>query len=262
MTPKNMLAAFEDSDHEKMEEIRARADEIVDDPETAENLKAWYRQLCKRPCFHDEYLKAYNESGTTLVDTNGKGAERITKKGIVANEREYELDCIIYASGFEVGTDLTSRNGFDVTGRDGLKLSEAWADGMKTLHGVHVHGFPNLFILGPWQGAALISNIPHNFTESGATIARTIRHAMDSGSQEIEVTQAAQDAWIKLLLKGNRGPMIGALSDCTPGYYNNEGQPLSEGSELMVGHPKGPVAFFKYLEKWRRSGKFKGLEFR
>ncbi len=261
MTPKNMLAAFEDSDHEKMDEIRARADEIVDDPETAQNLKAWYRQLCKRPCFHDEYLQAYNEPGTTLVDTDGKGVERITKNGIVANGREYELDCIIYASGFEVGTDLTSRNGFDVTGRDGLKLSEAWANGMKTLHGIHVHGFPNLFILGAFQGAALISNVPHNFTEAGATIALMIRHAMDGGFKEIEVTQAAQDAWIKLLLKG-RGPIIGAMSDCTPGYYNNEGQPLGEGAQLMVGHPRGPSAFFKYLEKWRRSGKYKGLEIR
>ena len=261
MTPKNMLAAFEDSDHEKMDEIRARADEIVDDPETAQNLKAWYRQLCKRPCFHDEYLQAYNEPGTTLVDTEGKGVERITKSGIVANGTAYELDCIIYASGFEVGTDLTSRNGFDVTGRDGLRLSGAWADGMKTLHGIHVHGFPNLFILGAFQGAALISNVPHNFTESGATIALMIRRAMERGSKEIEVTQAAQDAWIKLLRKG-RGPIIGALSDCTPGYYNNEGQPLSEGAQLMVGHPRGPSAFFKYLEKWRRSGKFKGLEFR
>ena len=262
MTPKNMLAAFEDSDHEKMEEIRARANAIVDDPETAENLKAWYRQLCKRPCFHDEYLQAYNEPGTTLVDTNGKGVERITKNGLVAGGKEYALDCIVYASGFEVGTDLTTRNGFDVTGRDGLKLSEAWAGGMKTLHGIHTHGFPNLFILNPFQGAALISNVPHNFTESGATIARTIRFALDSGSREIEVTEAAQDAWIKLLLKGNRGFMIGALSDCTPGYYNNEGQSLAEGSELMVGYPKGPVAFFKYLDKWRRSGKFKGLAFR
>ncbi len=261
MTPKNMLAAFEDSDHEKMEEIRARVDEIVGDPETAQNLKAWYRQLCKRPCFHDEYLQAYNEPGTTLVDTDGKGVERITKNGIVANGREYELDCIIYASGFEVGTDLTSRNGFDVTGRDGLKLSEAWADGMQSLHGIHVHGFPNLFILGPWQGAALISNVPHNFTESGATIALMIRHAMDRGFDEIEVTQAAQDDWIRLLRRG-RGPMLGMLTDCTPGYYNNEGQSLDESALLMVGHPRGPMAFFKYLDRWRRSGKFKGLEFR
>ena len=261
MTPKNMLAAFEDSDHEKMEEIRARAEAIVDDPETAQNLKAWYRQLCKRPCFHDEYLQAYNEPGTTLVDTDGKGVERITKDGIVANGKEYELDCIIYASGFEVGTDLTSRNGFDVTGRDGRKLSEAWADGMKSLHGIHVHGFPNLFVLGPWQGAALISNIPHNFTESGATIALLVRHAMDRGFKEIEVKREAQDAWIELLRKG-RGPLLGMLADCTPGYYNNEGQPLRDGADLMVGHPRGPMAFFKHLEKWRRSGKFKGLEFR
>jgi cyclohexanone monooxygenase len=248
-------------DHEKMEEIRARAEEIVDDPETAENLKAWYRQLCKRPCFHDEYLKAYNEPGTTLVDTDGKGVERITKNGIVAGGKEYELDCIVYASGFEVGTDMTRRNGFDVTGRDGLKLSEVWADGMKSLHGIHVHGFPNLFVLTPWQGAALISNVPHNFTESGATIARMLRFAQDQGAKEIEVTQAAQDAWLKLLRKG-RGNFIGALADCTPGYYNNEGQPLGEGADLMVGHPRGPMAFFKYLKKWRQSGKFKGLEFR
>ena len=103
--------------------------------------------------------------------------------------------------------------------------------------------------------------MPHNFTESGATIALLLRHAMDRGFKEIEVTQAAQDAWLKLLRKG-RGPFLGMLADCTPGYYNNEGQPQGDGAELMVGHPKGPMAFFKYLEKWRRSGKFKGLEFR
>jgi len=84
--------------------------------------------VCKRPCFHDAYLQSYNEPGTTLVDTDGKGVERVTKKGLVVAGEEYELDCIIYASGFEVGTDQTSRNGFDVTGTNGLKFSEAWAD--------------------------------------------------------------------------------------------------------------------------------------
>nr|MDJ0788163.1 NAD(P)/FAD-dependent oxidoreductase [Myxococcota bacterium] len=261
MTPKNMLAAFEDLDYEKMEEIRGRVDEVVDDPQTAQDLKAWYRQLCKRPCFHDEYLEAYNEPGTTLVDTDGKGVERITAKGVVAKGKEYALDCIIYASGFEVGTDHTSRNGFDLTGRDGLKLSEAWARGMQTLHGIHVHGFPNMFILGAFQGGALISNVPHNFTESAEAISRMIRHATDEGFREIEVTKRAQDAWMKKLGKGG-GPLIGALSDCTPGYYNNEGQPRGDGGELIVGYPRGPVAFFRYLKKWRESGKFKGIEFR
>ena len=89
-----------------------------------------------------------------------------------------------------------------------------------------------------------------------------VRHAEDDGGfKEIEVTQAAQDAWIKLLRKG-RGNLIGALSDCTPGYYNNEGQPRGDGAELIVGYPRGPVSFFKYLKKWRESGRFKGIEFR
>jgi cyclohexanone monooxygenase len=263
MTPGNMVAAFEDLDHEKMTEIRGRVDSIVEDEKTAQDLKAWYRQLCKRPCFHDEYLQAYNEPGTTLVDTNGKGVERVTKKGIIAAGKEYELDCIIYASGFEVGTDQTSRNGFDVTGTNGLKLSQYWKDGMRSLHGIHVHGFPNMFILGGFQGAALLSNVPHNFTESGRTIALMVRHARDKGLKEIEVSKKAEDAWLKLLNRGGgqRARMGRMLQQCTPGYYNNEGQEGGLATQAM-GYPRGPVAFFKYLKKWRNSGRFKGVEFR
>jgi len=178
--------------------------------------------------------------------------------------QEYELDCIIYASGFEVGTDQTSRNGFDVTGSDGLKLSESWSDGMRSLHGIHVHGFPNMFIVGGFQGAALLSNVPHNFTESGLTIDMMIRHAGDKGFKEIEVTQKAEDDWLKLLGRGNSGQramQARMLKKCTPGYYNNEGQQGGLASQAM-GYPRGAVAFFKYLKKWRNSGKFKGLEFR
>ena len=188
MTPQAMLAAYEDSDYEKMEEIRKRAETIVKDRETAEKLKAWYRQLCKRPCFHDEYLQAFNEPGAHLIDTDGQGVERITEKGVVVGGNEYEVDCIIYASGFEVGTEFTRRAGFDLKGRDGVKLSEAWADGMRTKHGIHVHGFPNLFFVQPTQGANLISNVPHNLTEAGKTIATIIRAAQDRGAKEVEVT--------------------------------------------------------------------------
>src|SRR4051794_19257977 len=113
-TPLKMLQAYEDSDFEKMEEIRARVDAIVQDPETAQRLKAWYRQLCKRPCFHDEYLQSFNVEGVHLVDTDGKGVERITKNAVVAGGRNYEVDCIIYASGFEVGTAYTRRAGYDL----------------------------------------------------------------------------------------------------------------------------------------------------
>jgi cyclohexanone monooxygenase len=260
MTPANMMAAFEDADLEKMEEIRARVDAIVQDRATARALKAWYRQLCKRPCFHDEYLQAFNAPNTHLVDTDGKGVERITATGVVVAGVEYPVDCIIYASGFEVGTEYRRRAGFDMTGRDGVKLSEHWADGMRTKHGIHVHGFPNAFFVQPTQGANLISNVPHNLTEAGRTIALVIRHALDIGAHEVEVTRAAEDAWVALLLTG-MGRMIGS-PDCTPGYYNNEGQDPGPRSRLNVGYPQGAAAYFRYLDEWRRSGDFEGLEFR
>jgi cyclohexanone monooxygenase len=260
ITPAKVMEAFEDSDFEKMEEIRARVDSIVEDPETAQNLKAWYRQLCKRPCFHDEYLQSYNEPGTHLIDTDGKGVERITERGVVVAGVEYELDCIIYASGFEVGTEYTRRAGYDMTGREGEKLSEHWADGMRTMHGTYVHGFPNAFIVQMTQGANLISNVPHNFVEAGKTIAMVVRHALDHGHQEVEVTKEAEDAWIDLLLSGP-GMTLGS-ADCTPGYYNNEGQPLGPGASLFVGYPGGAMAYFQYLDGWRTKGDFAGLEFR
>jgi cyclohexanone monooxygenase len=259
-TPENMMAAFEDSDFEKMEEIRARVDEIVEDGETAQNLKAWYRQLCKRPCFHDEYLQSFNRPNTHLVDTDGKGVECITPTGVVVKGVEYEVDCIIYASGFEVGTDHTSRVGFDMTGRGGVKLSDHWADGMRSMHGIHVHGFPNAFLVQPTQGANLISNVPHNLTESGRTIATIVKHALDHGYDEVEVTKEAEDEWIDLLLSGP-GLMLGS-PDCTPGYYNNEGQDPGPARRFFVGYPYGPTAYFQYLDQWRRSGEFAGLAFR
>ncbi|MDE2462631.1 MAG: NAD(P)/FAD-dependent oxidoreductase [Alphaproteobacteria bacterium] len=259
-TPAAMWAAFEDSDFEKMEEIRARVDTVVRDTEAAQKLKAWYRQLCKRPCFHDEYLQAFNEPSTTLVDTDGKGVERITRKGIIANGVEYEVDCIIYASGFEVGTEFTGRAGFDLTGRDSLKLSEAWADGMRSMHGTHVHGFPNLFFVQPTQGANLISNVPHNLTEAAKTVAMIIGEAQKRGAREVEVSKAAQEAWVELLLTGP-GRMIGS-QDCTPGYYNNEGHDPGPAARYAIGYPQGASAYFRYLEGWRNSGQFEGLEFR
>jgi cyclohexanone monooxygenase len=258
-TPANMWAAFEDSDFEKMDEIRARVDAIVADEQTAQKLKAWYRQLCKRPCFHDEYLQSYNVPGVHLVDTDGKGVERITENAVVVAGQAYDVDCIIYASGFEVGTEFTSRAGFDPAGRDGVRLSTYWADGMRTKHGTHVHGYPNMFIVQPTQGANLISNVPHNLTESGRTIAMIVRHALDRGSREVEVTKQAEDAWLELLLSGP-GRMIGS-QDCTPGYYNNEGRP-NERSEFFVGYPAGASAYFAYLDEWRSSGRFDGLTFR
>ena len=259
LTPQKMLAAFEDADIEKMNEIRARVDTLVHDSATAQRLKAWYRQLCKRPCFHDAYLQAFNLPGVTLLDTDGLGAQRITPRGLVVGGQEVAVDCIVYATGFEVGTGYHRRAGFDLVGRGGLRLSDAWGQGMQSLHGMHVHGFPNAFFVQPTQGANLISNVPHNLTEAGRTIARVVRHAQAAGHRRVEVTQAAQDAWVSLLLSGP-GRLIGG-PDCTPGYYNNEGQDAGLAGRLNVGYPAGASAFFKYLAGWRDSGRFEGLRF-
>ena len=258
--PMGMLAAYEDADHEKMEEIRQRAEAVVRDAETAEKLKAWYRQLCKRPCFHDQYLQAFNEPAAHLIDTDGQGVERITEKGVVVNGVEYEVDCIVYASGFEVGTPLERRTGSDPKGRGGVTLSQYWADGMRTKHGMHVHNFPNAFLVQATQAANLISNYPHNLVDSARTISLIVSHAEATGAKEVEVSKQAEDEWVNLLLSG-MGLMIGS-PDCTPGYYNNEGRDPGPQARYFVGYPAGAVAFFNYIEGWRTSGAFEGVAFR
>ncbi|HBX77611.1 MAG TPA: monooxygenase [Acidimicrobiaceae bacterium] len=266
-TPAMVQRAYEDSDDEKMSEIRARIDEIVNDPKTAEALKPWYRQLCKRPCFHDEYLQAFNEPGAHLIDTNGLGVERIDETGVWVAGVHYDLDCLIFASGFEVGTDLARRASYETVGRNGQTLTEHWAEGMSTLHGIHVNGFPNLFILGITHGANLISNITHNLVEAGATIAAIVEHALASIEEgasttpvTVEVTPEAEQEWVALL-ESSSGSFLGN-PDCTPGYYNNEGRPIGRRERLNAsGYPLGPVAYFEYIDRWRSSGLFAGLQF-
>jgi cation diffusion facilitator CzcD-associated flavoprotein CzcO len=259
-TPELAERAFEDSDDEKMNEIRARVDAVVDEPATAQALKAWYRQLCKRPCFHDEYLQAYNEPNCHLVDTDGKGVERIDETGVWVDGVHYELDCLIFASGFEVGTSYARRAGFEIVGRSGVTLDERWADGMETMHGMHVHGFPNLFVVGFSQAANLISNVTHNLTEAGSTIAAIVKRAIEVGANHVEVTETAEEAWMHML-DSSPASFLGN-PDCTPGYYNNEGQPLGPKARFaMSGYPLGAVAFFEFIERWRTSGDFEGLAF-
>jgi cation diffusion facilitator CzcD-associated flavoprotein CzcO len=257
LTLERLLTTWDNADFEKMDEIRSRVDAVIGDPQTASKLKAWYQQLCKRPCFHDEYLPSFNRPNTHLIDTNGKGVERITETGIVVGGREYEVDCIIYSSGFEVGTTYTRRAGFDVIGRDGARLSELWADGMRTMHGIHVYGFPNAFIVQYNQGAMTIFNFAHDSIESGRTVATILKHGLENGCTEIEVTKQAQDAWVETLLSGDRLHPQG----CTPGYYNSEGRPGAY-ARLRRGYPWGAAAYFDYLKRWRTSGEFNGLEFR
>lgn len=259
VTEADLEEAYLAVDDVKMDEIRARADAIVHDPATAEALKPWYRQLCKRPCFSDEYLESFNRPTVHLVDTNGSGVDRIDADGVWVGDTHHRLDVLIIASGFEFGTDAGRAGSTPITGVDGRTLAEHWAEGMRTMHGIHSHGFPNLFVAGLTQAANLISNITHNYVESSQTMAAIIGHAAETGSTRVEVSAEAEQAWIDQLESSAR---LFGNPDCTPGYYNNEGQPIGDRERRnMAGYPGGAVAFFAFIDVWRRRGDFEGLVF-
>jgi cation diffusion facilitator CzcD-associated flavoprotein CzcO len=245
-------------DMENMDRIRARVGQIVQPPEISEALKPWYFQFCKRPCFHDAYLPTFNRPNVELVDTKGQGIARVTRNGLVVGQTEYPLDCIIVASGFASDPARRFDKDIRVTGRGGRTLSRCWRSGIRTLHGIHVHGFPNAFHIQPVQAANLLSNIPHNLFDSAETTALVIGHALKTGKMRVEARASAQRKWIELLRKGTNRL---ANDSCTPGNFNNEGQLDDPRFRLNLGYPHGAVAFFRHMEGWRSDGRYRGLGF-
>jgi cyclohexanone monooxygenase len=260
LTPQERAELMELADFQKMEQIRSRVDAIVDDPATAEKLKPWYRQFCKRPCFHDEYLPTYNRPNVTLVDTDGRGVEQLTEHGVVVDGREYEVDCLIFATGFEVGTTYTRRAGYDIIGRDGMTLSQKWSEGLRTLHGLQTNGFPNCFFLGFTQTAVTVS-VPHALNEQAKHVTHILDEARRRGATKVEATLEAEQAWVdEVRDKARLG--IKFYSECTPGYYNNEGK-LGNPNGFFAGmYGEGPIRFFQILDEWRSDGSLPGVELR
>jgi len=245
------------ADFKKMEQIRARVDAIVRDQQKAAALKPYYNQFCKRPCFHDQYLDTFNRPNVHLIDTDGKGVERITEHGVVANGKEYEIDCLIYATGFEVGTDYTRRSGYQLYGRGGISLSDKWKDGVSTLHGMHSRGFPNVFIVSNSQ-SGFTANYPHMLNEQSKHLAYIIKECLARQVRVVEAGQDAEEAWVQTIISSAIMRQK-FQEECTPGYYNNEGKPSTLAARNgFYGH--GPIAFAKLLEEWRGEGSLKGLE--
>jgi cyclohexanone monooxygenase len=248
------------SDYKKMNFIRARAEEVVKDPSVAESLKPWYRQFCKRPCFHDEYLDTYNRDNVTLVDTQGKGVDGLTKNGVLVGDKHYEVDCLIFATGFEVGTTFTRRAGYDVVGRGGKTLSEHWSGGLRTLHGLTSHGFPNCFFLGFTQTAVTV-NVPHALNEQAKHLAFIIGEARDRGTPTVEATESAEQEYVDLIRQSsNTGARF--YRECTPGYYNSEGKTGNASGFFSDMFGAGPIKFFRMLNEWRKDGNMTGIELR
>jgi cyclohexanone monooxygenase len=252
--------AVELQDFAKMEQLRARVQETVADPETAESLKPYYRIMCKRPTFNDEFLPAFNRENVTLVDVaDSKGVERITERGLVANGIEYEVDCIIYASGFSTFTEFRRRIGIPINGRNGLSLYDHWSDGQKTLHGFTSRGFPNWFYIGVSQNAFSV-NMTSMFDEQARHIAYIINETTQRNATTVEPSEQGENDWVKLIGTFKAGG-VEFLRACTPGYYNNEGHPMA-GNAFLGAYAPGINAFNQLLDEWRAAGDMAGLELR
>jgi cyclohexanone monooxygenase len=241
-----------------MERLRRRVDTLVHDKQTAEALKPYYRANCKRPCSSETYYDTFNLPNVKLLDVSStRGLERMTEKGIVANGVEYPVDCVIFASGFEVSSELSRRWGIEVVeGRNKLSIYDHWADGYRTFHGMMTHGFPNQFFVQFTQGG-FNANVTATFDQQANHIAFIINEALRRGLATVECSEKAQDEWVKTV-RATSYDMTAFVRECTPGYYYNEGE---EKIRSFIGEPYGPgfYAFDKLIEEWRTKGDMEGL---
>ncbi|MEE2665065.1 MAG: NAD(P)/FAD-dependent oxidoreductase [Myxococcota bacterium] len=208
----------ENANIDAMMRIHAQIDEVVEDPATATALKPWYMLMCKRPCFDNDYLPSFNRPNVQLIDTRGEGISEITPAGPVFDDNVYPLDLLVYATGFEVQkTGIYNQ----IRGRNGVELNEKYRDGIRTLLGIHSHGYPNLFIMGGYQ-ATFLFNLTDVLQTQGDHIAACIDYTRRHGHHSIDVSHEAEERWVQEVI-ANRGKTTRA-ADCTPGYYNFEGE--------------------------------------
>jgi cation diffusion facilitator CzcD-associated flavoprotein CzcO len=259
MSPEEIADFLYEQDYKSMERVRTRIESIVEDGATAEALKPWYKRLCKRIGFHDEYLQTFNRDNVELVDTDGRGISRFTGDGVVVDDVEYKLDALVFATGFEVATNYTSRTGFDITGRGGVHLSDKWAKGPRTFHGLQTHGFPNCFFLGYTQ-TGIANNYTHTAEERARHVAYILGHWAATGADTVEADLEAEEAWVETMRAGSvHGRAF--FEDCTPSYLNAEGELDNPDSLIRAGYAAGPVEFFTMWEEWRSTGRLEGLLF-
>lgn len=246
-------AAAVEYDYLQMERIRAGVDEIVRDPATAESLKPYYSRFCKRPCFSDEYLQVFNQPNVTLVDTHGRGVDRVTETSLVVDGVEYEVDCIVFATGFETFAKTPSESGrYNIVGKKGISLDEKWGAGFRSLHGIATEGFPNMFVLGNSRQSVTSFNLPHRILRQAEHVIDVVDTLLKSGIAEMDVTPAAEKDWAEVIAKvHSRGDIEKQIRECTPGYYNDEGAKDGEIPVIAAGYGGGTEAFIAEVAAWR-----------
>ncbi|KHK89443.1 flavin-containing monooxygenase [Novosphingobium malaysiense] len=245
-------------DFRVMERLRNRVASIVEDPDTAEALKPYYRFMCKRPLSNNEYYETFNRPNVHLMDVSKTaGLEAMTENGFIHEGKEYEIDCMIFASGFEVTSELKRRWGIEtVEGRDGVSIYDHWADGPLTLHGTMTHHFPNMFFTGYVQGG-LNANTTLQFGEQGRHASYIISEAMKRGIKAVEPTQEGQDAYVREFREKELDLSI-ILNECTPSYFTNEGEKEAKWF-LFRGWGPGWDDFQRLVRDWREEGSMEGM---
>jgi cyclohexanone monooxygenase len=256
-SPENIKAALDASDAASVAKNHEHVEELVEDKDTADKLKPWYRPICKRPTFNDAFLRSFNLPNAHLVDTDGQGVTEITETGLVANGQHYEVDCIIFASGYTAARDAIVSTSFHTTGVGGERLSDHWKNGLRTLHGMHVAGFPNLFFVQLSQGAEFGLNFPTGWREAGERIAEVVAHMKENNLDTVVADIAHEEAWSHLIAGSNA---FEEMNNCTPGLLSNEGS-TDPNLVFSQGSPDGPRGFFVQMRQWLSTGDYEGLVF-
>ncbi|MBC2667664.1 flavin-containing monooxygenase [Novosphingobium piscinae] len=253
------MARREIMDFQVMERLRARCEELIDDPRTAEALKPWYHHMCKRPLSSNDYYPAFNRPNVTLIDVSDtQGIQELTERGFIANGEEHPVDCVIFASGFEVTSDLDRRWGIaQFEGAEGLSIYDHWRDGPLTFHGITTHGFPNMAFIGYIQGG-INSSVTEHFGRQGAHAAWIFAQCLQRGVTRVEPTREAMDGYVATYTAIK--PDVSALQQrCPPGYFNNEGEANPKWA-LFPGWGYGWDNFEAMLAEWRAKGDMAGMD--
>jgi cation diffusion facilitator CzcD-associated flavoprotein CzcO len=256
-------------DYEVMEQHRARIRETITDPALADRLMPYYKYSCRRPLFHDEFLPSLNRGNVTVVDCP-TGIDRITEHGVVVDGHEYDLDCIVYATGFEPEvTPLPRRAGHDIVGRGGRTIADKWADGAATMFGLMTSGFPNLFLM-PCPGQQAVVTVNYTLlAEVGAEfVAETIARLDVRGVAAFDVTEQAESEWVQRVLADSMGaaPPPGGVP-CTPGsrmLFDDDGNMvlLDRRAGTYGGGFGDYFGYRDLLRDWLERGDFAGLDLR